>query len=101
MINRKVGAMAYELELPYGKKIHNVFHVSCLKKAIGQHITPLEVLPPLDEEGQLVLMPEEILEIREKKLRRRSIKEYLVKWKDLPIEDAMWESEQVIQETGS
>jgi hypothetical protein len=25
----------------------------------------------------------------------------LVKWKDLPIEDATWESEQVIQETGS
>jgi hypothetical protein len=32
-----------------------------LKRAIGQHITPLEVLPPLDEERQLVLIPEEIL----------------------------------------
>jgi hypothetical protein len=79
------------------ERIHNVFHVSCLKRAIGQHITPLEVLPPLDEEGQLVLMPEEILEVREKKLWRRSIREYLVKWKDLPIEDATWESEQVLQ----
>jgi hypothetical protein len=92
--------MAYELELPQGSKIHNVFHVSCLKRAINQHITPLEVLPPLDEEGKLVLMPEEILEVREKKLRRRSIKEYLVKWKDLHVEDATWESEQVIQKTG-
>jgi hypothetical protein len=100
-INRKVGAVAYELELPQGSKIDNVFHVSCLKRAIGQHITPLEILPPLDEEGQLVLMPEEILEVREKKLRRRIIKEYLVKWKNLPIEDATWESEQVIQEIGS
>jgi hypothetical protein len=54
-----------------------------------------------EEEGQLVLMLEEIMEVREKKLRRRSIKEYLVKWKDLPIEDATWESEQVIQETSS
>jgi hypothetical protein len=97
-INRKVGVVAYELELAHGSKIHNVFHVSCLKRAMGQHITPLEILPPLDEEGQLILIPEEILE---KKLRRRSIKEYLVKWKDLPIEDATWESEQVIQETGS
>jgi hypothetical protein len=93
--------MAYELELPQGSTIHNVFHVSCLKRAIGQHITPLEVMPPLDEEGQLVLIPEEILEVWEKKLHRRSIKEYLVKWKDLPIEDATWESEQVIQETCS
>jgi hypothetical protein len=92
-INRKVGAVAYELELPQGSRIHDVFHVSCLKRAIGQHITPLEVLPPLDEEGQLVLIPEEILEVREKKIRKRSIKEYLIKWKDLPIEDATSENE--------
>jgi hypothetical protein len=72
-INRRVGVMAYELELPQGSKIHNVFHVSCLKKVLGQHITPLEVLPPLDEEGKLVLVSEEILEVREKKLCRRSI----------------------------
>jgi hypothetical protein len=100
-ISRRVGVMAYELELPQSNRIHNVFHVSCLKRAIGQHIIPLDVLPPLDEEGQLVLMSEEILEVREKKLRRRSIKEYLVKWKDLPIEDATWESEQVLQKMGS
>ena len=93
--------MAYDLNLPQSSKIHNVFHVSCLKRAIGQHITPLEVLPPLYEEGQLILIPEEILEVQEKNLRRRSIKEYLVKWKDLPIEDATWESEQVIQEIGA
>jgi hypothetical protein len=91
--------MAYELDLPQGSKIHNVFHVSCLKRAIDKHITPIEELPPMDEEGQLVLIQEEILEVREKKLRKRSIREYLVKWKNLPMEDATWEGEQLIQET--
>ena len=47
----------------------------------------------MEEEGQLVLIPEEILEVQEKKLWKRSIKEYLIKWKDFPIEDATWESE--------
>jgi hypothetical protein len=101
MVNRKVGVVAYELDLPQGSKIHNVFHVSCLKQAIGKHITPIEVLPPLDEEGQLILIPEEVLEVREKRLRKRSIRKYLIKWKNLPIEDATWESEQVLQEKGS
>ena len=70
--------------------------MSCLKRAINQHITPIEVLPPMDEEGQLVLISEEILEVREKRLRKRSIKEYLIRRKDLPVEDAMWEIEQVV-----
>ena len=44
---------------------------------------------------------EEILEVREKRLKNRSIKEYLIRWKDLPIKDATWENEQVVRETGS
>ena len=45
-IIRKVGEVAYELELPQESKIHNVFHVSSLKKTIGQHIAPSTELPP-------------------------------------------------------
>jgi hypothetical protein len=97
-ISRKVWAVAYELELPRSSRIHNVFHVSCLKRAIVQHITRVEVLPPLDEEGQLVLVSQKILEVPEKNLWKRSIKEYLIKWKDLPIEDVAWENEQVVWE---
>jgi hypothetical protein len=99
-VNRRVGVVAYELDLSQGSKIHNVFHFSCLKRAIGKHITPIEELPPMDEEGQLVLIPEEILKVKEKKLKKRSIREYLVKWKNLPMKDATWEGEQLIQETG-
>jgi hypothetical protein len=100
-VSRRIGEVAYEVELPPGSKIHNVFHVSCLKKALGQQVTVTEELPPLDEEGQLILIPEDILEVREKKLRNKSIKEYLIKWKNLPIEDASWEGEQVLQHLDS
>ena len=95
-IIRKVEEVAYELELPPESKIHNVFHVSNLKKVVGQQIVTSSELPPLDDEGQLVLIPERILEVRERKLRNRIIRDYLVQWKDLPIEEATWEVEHVL-----
>jgi hypothetical protein len=50
-IMHRVDEVSYQLELPKGSKIHNVSHVSCLKKAVGQFINTSEELPPLDEEG--------------------------------------------------
>jgi hypothetical protein len=92
-IMHRVGEVAYELELLEGSKTHNVFHMSCLKKAVGQFISTLEELPPLDEEGQLELVLEEVLEFREQKLRSRVIRECLIKQRWLPVEDTTWESE--------
>ena len=36
-IMQNIGSVAYKLELPPTTKIHLIFHVSCLKKAIGQN----------------------------------------------------------------
>ena len=96
-ISIKVGVVVYELDFPANSKIHSVFHVSCLKKAVGQQIVVSEELPPLDDEGHLVLVPEKVLMGRERKLRNRTIKEYLIHWKGLPNEDATCEGEQILQ----
>ena len=40
---------------------------------------------------------EYIIITREIRLRTRVIKEYLIKWKNLPEEDATWDSEQLRQ----
>ena len=85
------------MELPADSRVHNVFHLSRLKKVLGQNVMPSVVLPPLDDEGKLILVPESILDSREKQLHRRVIREYLVKWKDLPIEDATWEGEVILK----
>ena len=94
---RRVGQVAYELELPQGSKIHNVFHVSCLKKALGQQVTVTDELPPMDDKGHLVLQPEAIIDTRERQLRSRTVREFLVSRKNLPDEDVTWESETILQ----
>jgi hypothetical protein len=47
--------------------------------------------------GQLVLTPERIVDVRERRMRSRVIREYLVIWRGFPTEDATWEGEQILQ----
>lgn len=93
---RRIVDVAYELGLPEGSKIY-VFHVSCLKKALGQHIVSSPELPPLDEEGNLVLVLDSIVVMCERRSRNRVIRENLVRWSDLLVEDATWEGEQILE----
>ena len=93
---QKIGSMAYKLELPATSRVHPVFHVSYLKKVIGDKIPIQTILPELDEEGKVILEPEKISKTRTKQLRNRVITEYLVKWKNLPVQDSTWEDESFI-----
>ena len=60
-------------------------------------MTATEELPPTDDEGRLVLQPQAILDTQERQLWSRAVKEYLVRWRNLPDEDATWESEKILQ----
>jgi hypothetical protein len=93
---QKIGTMAYKLEFPASSQVHPVFHVSYLKKVIGDNILVQIILPELDEEGKIILDPESITDTRILQLRNRSISEYLIKWRKLPAEDSTWEDESFI-----
>ena len=46
---QKIGTMAYKLELPSSSRVHLVFHVSCLKKVIGENLLVQTIFLELDE----------------------------------------------------
>ena len=61
---QKIGTMAYKLELHATSRVHPVFHVSCLKKVMGNKIPVQTILPELDGEGKTILEPEAVKETR-------------------------------------
>ena len=85
---QKVGAIAYKLQLPPKSRIHPDFHVSQLKKKLEetvqvQHQAPSELV-------EQILEPELILERRMVNMKGKATIEVLVKWKQLPLELAIW-----------
>jgi hypothetical protein len=63
---------------------------------IGQAQPVQTKILEFDDEGKIVLEPKCILATKEKVLHSRTIKEYLIKWKNLPEEDSSWEFEQFL-----
>ena len=93
---QKISTMPYKLELPASSRVHTIFHVSCLKKVIGENIPVQTILLELDEEQKIILEPESVTETRTQQLWNRSISEYLIKW-NLPTKDSTWEDENFIK----
>jgi hypothetical protein len=88
-ILKKVGTVAYKLELPVNmSRIHPVFHVSLLKK----WTLPYRTQPPpptIEIEGETLWLFERILDHRKKGRKN----EYLVKWEGYGHENNSWEPE--------
>lgn len=89
-ILKKIGQVAYRLELPPDAKIHNIFHVSLLKKHIGSKHPASATLPPLTPDSTTP-KPEAILDRRLLKKHNTAGVALLIKWKNRLPEDATWE----------
>jgi len=90
-ILKKVGNVAYKLQLPMGARIHHVFHVSLLKKYVGDATETRIDFPLVSDDGEIILEPKTLIDHRWVKQGGKFLAKSLVKWKHLPSEEATWE----------
>ncbi|GJU02482.1 putative reverse transcriptase domain-containing protein [Tanacetum coccineum] len=92
---KKVGAVAYKLELPQEmSRVHNTFHVSNLKKCYSDDplVVPLEGLQ-VDDKLHFVEEPVEIMDREVKQLRRSRVPIFKVRWNSRRGPEFTWERE--------
>ena len=95
-ILRRIGQVAYELELPSELEfVHPVFHVSMLRKCIGD---PSRVVPIKDvqvtEDLSYEEVPVAILDRQVRKLRTKDVASVKVLWRNKNMEEMTWEAEE-------
>ena len=94
-IVERIGDVAYRLEFPFDlDRIHDVFHVSMLRKYIPDpsHVLteqPVEIQENLTYEEE----PVQIVDHREQVLRNKTIPLVKVLWRSHTVEEATWEPE--------
>jgi len=97
-ILERIGPVAYKLELPsHLRKMHNVFHVSMLRKYVPDpsHVLKFDKLQ-VSEDGALQAEPFCILDHRVRRLRNREFEQVKVQWDQYSPGSATWEDAAVI-----
>nr|KYP71834.1 Retrotransposable element Tf2 [Cajanus cajan] len=90
-IEKKIGAVAYQLKLPSHSKIHPIFHISQLKKAVGNYQETVDLPAGLEAEVFENITPEQILAVQQRQKNGVLVPYWLVKWCGKPVEEATWE----------
>ena len=96
LVQQKVGAVAYKLKLLSTAQIHDVFHVSQLKKCRGAVIQQGD-LPTCDAEGVMLIESVAVLDRRLAKKGNGATVFVLIQWANGSKEDATWEPTEEIQ----
>ncbi|XP_065866404.1 uncharacterized protein [Euphorbia lathyris] len=96
-VTARIGSVAYRLQLSDTSRIHPVFRVSLLKKAIGAHSASTDLPQELAIDPSDTLTPAKVLATRTTQKHGDSVSQWLIQWQSKGVEDATWEDEFVIK----
>jgi hypothetical protein len=78
--------------------IHNIFHISQLRKCIK---VPTEIIDPqaikIESDLTYIEHPIRVLDTKERSTRRETIKMFKIQWNHHTEEEATWETESYLQ----
>ncbi|XP_074318438.1 uncharacterized protein LOC141655249 [Silene latifolia] len=96
----RIGEVAYRLALPPSiDRVHNIFHVSQLRKYVSDLSHVLEVQNiELDEALTYAEVPKEILDRKVRKTSNGETILFKVLWSNHDVEEATWEPEEAMRE---
>ncbi|KAL2504192.1 RNA-directed DNA polymerase [Abeliophyllum distichum] len=97
-VEERIGEVAYRLALPAGTKIHPTFHVSLLKKKVGNKAVIVTELPAVTSTQFEDKHPLKIIQARVFKKGDRAGVQWLVQWDNQLEEEATWEDSEEIQQ---
>ena len=100
-ILERIGPLAYRLALPLEMvKIHNVFHISQLRKYTSDPSHVFEYSPlQVQEDLSYTVESVQILNRKEKQLRNKMIPLIKVLWRSQKLEETTWEPEEEMQKS--
>ncbi|KAJ9568381.1 hypothetical protein OSB04_004347 [Centaurea solstitialis] len=87
----KVGSVAYKLQLPDSARIHPVFHVSLLKRAVGNHTVEPSLPPGMEMDSTISPLPLKCLATRSITKQGVRTEQWLIQWTGSTTDDATWE----------
>ena len=85
-----VGKVAYKLQLPSSARIHNIFHVSQLKRFHGELPTVATIPEELDRPLPPAQIPVTVLDSRPTQTSGATHTELLIQWQDKPRHESTW-----------
>ncbi|MCH89537.1 hypothetical protein A2U01_0010436 [Trifolium medium] len=93
----RIGAVAYKLQLLDQSRIHHVFHVSLLKRVIGNYQVPGELPKELEVVLEETVYPVKVLGTRVTMQKGVATPQSLIQWNNRYVDDVTWEDNGVMR----